>query len=252
MALAIALAARRAHALSATGAACATIVGTLCVAAGWDWGALLIAFFLASTLLSRLGRAVKDARTGSVVAKGGARDAVQVLANGGVFTACAVAFIVHPAPVWQALGAGALAASTSDTWATEVGTLVATRPRSIRTGRVVPPGTSGGVSLPGTLAAVAGAIFVAGTAVAMRWPLLIAIAAVVGGVIGSTVDSILGATVQARRWCAKCGAATERAVHSCGAATTVVGGVPWLTNNGVNTVSSALGAAASVWGGIAR
>jgi uncharacterized protein (TIGR00297 family) len=233
--------------LSFGGAVGAVGVGTLCVAAGWDWGALLIAFFVTSTALSRIGKDAKAARTGSVVEKGGARDATQVLANGGLFVASAAGFLIAPAPGWQAFGAGALAASTADTWATELGTLVGTSPRSILTFRPVAPGTSGGVTTPGTLAAVAGALFLGGMAGLVGWSARVAGGAILGGLVGSTADSILGATVQARRWCPGCDTATERNVHSCGTPTVAAGGLAWLTNDGVNMASAAIGAAASLW-----
>ena len=242
--VAIAIIARRARALSVDGAICATVVGTACVAAGWDWGALLIAFFLSSTLLSRFGGAV-----GGIVEKGGERDALQVLANGGLFAAAAVAFVIRPASVWQAVGVGALAASTSDTWATEIGTRIGGHPRSIVTWRPVAPGMSGGVTVHGTLAAFGGAAFLGGMAALVGWPGRVAIASIVGGIVGSTADSVIGGTLQARRRCPRCDLATERMVHSCGARTAPAGGVRWLTNDGVNAVSSAIGAAASIWAG---
>src|SRR3569833_1751003 len=123
LSLVIALVARRARSLSTSGAAAAVVVGTLAVAAGWSWGLLLILYFASSTLLSRIGKAEKERRTADVVEKGGERDAWQVFANGGVFAGAAVGSLVWPSPAWLALGAGALAASASDTWATEIGTL---------------------------------------------------------------------------------------------------------------------------------
>jgi uncharacterized protein (TIGR00297 family) len=221
-------------------AAMAVVVGTVCVAAGWSWGALLVAFFVASSTLSRLGARRKDERTGSIVAKGGARDARQVLANGGLFALAALLSLVAPWPGWMVAGAGALAAATSDTWATEIGTLAGGAPRSITSGRPVPPGTSGGITLAGTLAALCGAAFVAALAWAFRWPAAAAI--VLGGLAGSTADSLLGATMQARRWCERCGAATERDVHDCGTPTRFAGGLHWLDNDGVNLAAAVVGA----------
>ena len=244
LALAIALLARRAGSLAASGAAAAVVVGTACVAAGWEWGILLVAFFVASSALSRIGRARKEERTGAIVAKGGARDARQVLANGGLFAAAALGSLVVMWPGWMLLGAGALAAATSDTWATEIGTLVGGRPRSIVGGRPVPAGASGGITLAGTVAALAGAAFVAGLAWLLGWPHPVAI--LVGGVVGSTADSLLGATLQARRWCERCGTGTEREVHHCGARTRADGGLAWLDNDAVNLVSALLGALATL------
>ena len=244
LALAIALLARRAGSLAPSGAAAAVVVGTVCAAAGWGWGALLVAFFVASSALSRLGARRKEARTAGVVAKGGARDAWQVVANGGPFAAAALLSLLAPGEGWMVLGAGALAAATSDTWATEIGTLAGGAPRSILGLRPVPPGTSGGVTLAGTLAALAGAAFVAALAWGLRWPSAGAI--LVGGIAGSTADSLLGATVQARRWCDRCGTGTERELHLCGAPTRRHGGLSWLDNDGVNLACALAGALAAL------
>jgi uncharacterized protein (TIGR00297 family) len=243
LAAAIAGLAHRARSLDASGAGAAIVVGTASVAAGWDWGALLMLFFITSTLLSRVGRVAKEARTGAIVDKGGQRDAVQVLANGGVFAACAAAFALHPSPAWQALAIGALAAATADTWATEIGTLAGRVPRSIASFRVVPPGTSGGVTMPGTLASVAGAAVIGAGAAMFRWPATIAWWAVIAGVAGAVGDSVLGALWQARRWCEACNILTERRVHPCGTTTVPAGGLPWLDNDSVNALSTVLGAA---------
>ena len=243
----VSLLARRAGALSPSGATAATICGTLAVAAGWDWAALLIALFVTSTMLGRIQRRVRDTRLSGRVAKGGARDAMQVVANGGAFVIASAGYWLHPHVLWQMLGAGGLAASTSDTWATEIGTLARAEPRSILNGRRVVAGTSGGITLQGSLAALAGAAFIAALAIALRWPMRAAAAAFVGGVLGCVVDSLLGASVQVRRWCPACASATEQDVHRCGTPTHVTGGWRWLNNDVVNVISSACGAAAGAW-----
>ena len=220
------------------------MVGTLAVAAGWSWGALLIAFFVASTLLSRVGAGRKERRVGGIVAKGGERDAAQVLANGGVFAAAALMSLLAPEwPGWTAVGAGALAAATADTWATEVGTLAGGVPRSITSLKPVPPGTSGGITVAGTLASVAGATFIGALAWVAGWPRDAVLGgAAAGGFAGATFDSLLGATLQARRWCDHCAAATERIVHGCGTPTRPAGGLAWLDNDRVNLAATLVGA----------
>ncbi len=245
-AAAVAAAAFRARTLTAAGAAAATVVGGASVAAGWDWGAVLIAFFVASVALSRMGHARKQLLGGGLVAKGGPRDAAQVLANGGAFALCALACALQRSPVWYAAGAGGLAAATADTWGTEVGMLSSATPRSIVSGRVVPPGTSGGITAAGTLASVAGALFIAIATRAAGWPAAAAWSALIGGFAGATADSIIGATLQARRWCGRCQAATERLVHTCGIPTTEAGGLAWLGNDAVNVAATVAGALVGV------
>ena len=134
-----------------------------------------------------------------------------------------------------------MSAAAADTWATEVGTLYGGTPRSILTWRPVPAGTSGGVSLIGTLATFAGAAFVALLARALGWTPRVATAVVVGGIAGAMVDSVIGATIQARRWCDACEQETERLTHDCGTETRRLRGLSWFDNDVVNFVSNAAG-----------
>ena len=240
----IALAANRTRLLSTSGAFAASIIGSLAVAVAWSWGILLVAYFVAAASLSRLGRRTKEERTQAIVAKPGPRDATQVFANGAVFAVAAAAALVWPNPVWGVLAAGSLAASEADTAATEIGTLLGGEPRSIVTYRRVPPGTSGGMTPAGTLAAIIGAGFVSFIALVLgtleRGSSAVWIIAA-SGFVGALIDSVLGATIQARRWCDACNLATERRIHRCGNATRSAGGLPWLDNDAVNVVSSAAG-----------
>lgn len=231
----------RVNALSGGGALTATVVGTVAIAAGWRWGILLAAFFVSSITLSRFGRQRRAESIAGIVAKSGARDLWQVLANGGIFAAAAAAAIVSPYPGWRAVGVGALAASTADTWATEIGTLVGGRPRSILSGERIPIGASGGITPAGSIAAVAGAAFMAVIAGAIHWevPILVIL---LSGVAGALADSVLGALVQERFWCEACAAPTEQPIHRCGTITSRAGGFAGLDNDVVNLVCSAVGA----------
>ncbi len=202
---------------------------------------MLVAFFAVSSVLSHIGSETKRLRAASVVAKGMERDAVQVLANGGVFGLAALLWLLVPSPAWLALGAGALAAATADTWGTEVGTLSAAPPRMITTWEAVPHGTSGAVSAAGMAASVCGAAFIALVAGAAGWPHDVAMAAMLGGFSGALADSFLGARLQARRYCPVCETPTERHVHHCGTRTNQAGGVAWLDNDVVNLLAAGVG-----------
>ena len=241
--LAISLLAHRARSLDTAGAVAATITGTLALLAGWRWAVLLIVYFASASALSHFGAARKEAHTSSIVEKGGSRDAWQVIANGGVFAVAAALAVLLPEHEswWLALGIGALAASASDTWATEIGTLYGGTPRSILDWSPMPVGMSGGITVVGVLAAIGGAAFTGVVALALGWPLRIAIASVIAGVVGSTFDSLLGATLQLRRWCDRCNRATERVVHDCGTPTRPIGGLALLDNDAVNMLCGLAG-----------
>jgi uncharacterized protein (TIGR00297 family) len=237
----VTLVARRQHTLSGSGAAAGFVIGVICTAAGWSWALLLVTLFVSANALSRYHRSTKTALLGDMVEKGGERDAWQVAANGGVFTAAAMASLIHPSPIWLPLAAGAISASTADTWATEIGILADHPPKLITTGEPVPAGTSGGVTWAGTMAGLAGAIFIGILALLAGWGVRSALAAVAGGIAGSLIDSIAGATFQRRRWCERCGKPTERLLHNCGTITDPHGGIGWVDNDVVNALSSVTG-----------
>lgn len=219
-------------------AALAVGAGTL-AGGGWRFACVLLAFFVSSMLLSRLGRKQKASIT--TAGKHGPRDEWQVLANGGIAAACAVLAALTHRGFAAAAFAGAFAAANADTWATEIGTLAGGAPRSILTIRPLPKGLSGGVTAAGSLAQVAGALLVGAVAgllgVAPWW----AVAA--GGVAGSLADSLAGATLQERRYCPECSLECETDPHACGTATQRSGGTAWLKNDGVNFLCTAAGAA---------
>ena len=240
----IAILALRFRSLSPSGAIAAFLYGTVAMAAGWSWGIYLVCYFVAASALSRYRAADKTRRSEGRVAREGARSAVQVAANGGMFVVCAVAFLIEPTQLVMAAGVGALAASAGDTWATELGSLSPRPPRSILSLRPVPTGTSGGVSWLGWAASLLAGLFSATIVCVVRWPGDLPGSALAGALIGSVVDSILGATLQSRRWCDSCDQATERTVHLCGSATRHVGGIRWLNNDAVNFAATIAGAVA--------
>jgi uncharacterized protein (TIGR00297 family) len=173
-----------------------------------------------------------------------------VLANGGPALLFAIGSQLTGGEPLLIGAAGTIAATTADTWATEIGRAIGGVPWSIRTRRRVPPGTSGAVSAAGTLATVAGAALIAVIAVLLRTispvgghPALVeGIAIAVAGVLGSAVDSVLGATLQGRFACARCGHRSETGgEHRPGHPMRPVSGIPWLTNSVVN-LSAALAA----------
>jgi uncharacterized protein (TIGR00297 family) len=262
----IALVAWRARALTRSGAIAAFVVGTVTYAAGTiGFTLILLAFFGSSVALSRVGRARKRALVD--VGKHDARDALQVLANGGVATACAVGFGLTHDVRWAIAFAGAYAAATADTWATEIGTLARRTPRSIVSFRPVAAGMSGGITLPGTLAQVAGALWIGLVA-----PVGIVLAYAVGdsdfgisfggpvvwaavrelsivplaGIAGATADSLIGATLQELRRCGACDRTCETDPHVCGNPTRRVRGLRGVSNDVVNFAATAAGAAAAV------
>lgn len=219
--------------LTSIGSLVASLFGfSLIYWGGAAWIAPVLVFFGTSSILSKLGRDRRDLKQEDV------RNAVQVLANGGIAWALLLFHRYAPAEVLYAGFVGAFAAATADTWATEVGRLSGGQPRSVMTGKYVEKGASGGVSLAGTLAALCGSLLI-GWALAlftdMAWKGLLV--GVLAGLSGCFLDSVLGATLQVRYRDEATGAVTELPTggkhHS---------GWRWVTNDTVNLFCTLCGA----------
>lgn len=244
------LAAWRAKALSRSGALAAALVGGgIFGLGGWSWALLLLSFFIGSSALSLL-LALRQRRFGlhEKFAKGSRRDAGQVLANGGLALILTGLHAAFPTCGWVWIAfCGALAAVNADTWATELGVFSPVPPRLITTLRPVESGTSGGVSALGSLAALAGAGVIAGLAAWLDGTAAVWLPALLGGLVGSAVDSLLGATLQAVYFCPACQKETERhPQHACGTPTQPRRGWRWLNNDWVNFCCALAGAATAV------
>lgn len=247
----ISLAAYRRRSLSGSGVVGAVATGTAIVGlGGWAWGGALVYFFISSSFFSHVRAREKATTAADKFSKGSQRDIMQVAANGGVATLLAViSGSISAGVLQQALEAGyvgAFAAATADTWATELGVLSPQQPRLITTGKRVAPGTSGGVTPLGTAAGALGACSLG----LVFWAFkrcspsraALPVIALGSGMIGSLVDSLLGATAQAMFYCPVCGKDTERRVHSCGAETRPLRGLPWFDNDVVNFLATVAGA----------
>jgi uncharacterized protein (TIGR00297 family) len=254
----IAILAHRHEALTRGGALGAILVGTITFGfGGWTWGLVLVAFFAVSSALSRYRQADKR-ELADKFHKGVRRDMGQVVANGGLAAFIALLHFYQPTPVLLAAFLGAMATVNADTWATEIGVLSPNPPRLITTWRRVPVGTSGGITLLGTVASALGALFMALLAYTLLsveaqfsaasnlrlwWIIPIAL---ISGLLGSLFDSLLGATVQGIFYCARCESETEKELHGCGLQTAHMRGWRWLNNDMVNFLSSGWGAMVAI------
>ncbi len=273
----------RRRSLSRSGVMGAILIGTLTFGFGGLMpGLLLIAFFISSSVLSHYKQSRKTA-VADKFDKTGRRDFGQALANGGATAlfglASGLALLGGNATAsLVCFGAlvGALASANADTWATELGVISRAPPRLItRLGKVVEPGTSGGVTLLGTAAALAGAGFIGlvhwfllllfqpGAAQPGAAPALLGTAvlwynlpvtpanlgtvvlagAALAGFAGSLCDSLIGATVQGIYFSQSRSRETERRVERDGQPNRLVRGWRWMTNDWVNFISSLAGAA---------
>ncbi|NXX19004.1 TMM19 protein, partial [Podargus strigoides] len=180
-------------------------------------------FFVTSSKLTKWKKDINK-QIDSEYKEGGQRYWVQVFCNGDVPTELAVLYTIENGlgeiPIdfskyyiasWMYLSLlGALACSVGDTWASEIGSIMSkSKPRLITTWEefVFDVGTNGGITLVGLLSSLLGGmtvgiayfitqlIFVTALEIsAPQWPIIVFGAA--AGLLGSIVDSYLGATMQ--------------------------------------------------------
>ncbi|MBD2105770.1 TIGR00297 family protein [Nodosilinea sp. FACHB-13] len=194
---------------------------------GWRGYIVMMAYFLAGTAVTRLGKSRKEA-AGIAEGRSGVRGPENVWGSALAAAVCAGAIAILSATasfasqaLWLPLLAlayvSSLSTKLSDTTASEVGKAYGRHTFLITSLKPVPAGTEGAVSLEGTLAGVAGSVVMAlvGWAVGFLslWGIIICL---VAAFVATTVESLIGATLQTR--------------------------IPWLTNEVVNGMNTTLGA----------
>jgi len=243
----------KAKAIDATGALTGGVISFLAfIAGGFAWLFVIVAFFAISSVLTRFRYDYKQS-LGSAQEKGGVRSWTNTLANGLVAGLAAIAEIVTHQDVFIVAFLGTIAAAMSDTVATEIGLLSKSKPRSIvHLKKFVEPGTSGGVTLMGELACLTSALVI--TAIGNLLGILsgsyrnlsaAALSVILGAIIATNFDSLLGGTIQGRNRCVVCGARTEALTHH-GKPTESVSGSRFLDNNAVNLLGTLTGAIVSI------
>ncbi len=258
------------HVVDFSGFLAGLVVGlAVWIFGNWAWFLIILVFFVVSAAFTKF-KYERKRKLGAAQEKGGARAWTNVIANGGLAAFLAVMegvclfFIpIGRFDIFLAGFIGAVATAAADTLATEVGLLNPHPPRLITNlSKKVVPGTSGGVSPLGELAILMGGLITGGVAFLMQnfnllgiglFPWLdifnfglptgvkLIIIAVGAGFIGSTTDSVIGATVQALYKCPVCGKITEHDIH-CGEITVHLRGHKAIDNNIVNFVATAIGA----------
>lgn len=212
----------------------------------WKYTIPIVTFFLLSSLLSRY-RKTKNVQVETYFEKSGERDHFQVLANGGLACILVVINYFYQSELIYIAFVSCIASVCADTWATEIGTLTKANTVDVLSFKKVEQGVSGGISLQGTIASLAGAIVIATTSLAWIESnyLMNLIVIVTAGFSGSLADSIFGTTVQAEYNCKVCNRSTERKMH-CNNKTILVKGIRWINNDAVNFGATIFGGIFSV------
>ena len=153
----------------------------------------LLVVFAVTLIATRIGYERKhQLRTAEPA---GGRTAAQAMANLGI----AALVVAIAATGWPVLALAALAEAAGDTSSSEIGMAFPGKTLLVTNFKSVPPGTDGGMSLFGTIAALLGAASVAVAAVATGLVPISRLATIMlAGFFGTIVDSLLGAVFERR------------------------------------------------------
>lgn len=218
----------------------ATLLGTTIYTFGGMtiWGSL-IAFFISSSLLTKIHEKKEKEHS-----KG--RNYVQVLSNGLVATVFSVVYFFLQHEILMLAAVVSIASSNSDTWASEIGALSKGKTMNIINFKSVPKGVSGAISGLGTLSSFLGALFIAVIFIGIyalnktiTIPNMIEYAFIITlcGFLGSLIDSLLGASLQAQFKGIKSGKITEKSWLP-NEKVVLSSGLIYITNDAVNFISS--------------
>ncbi|HVP93653.1 MAG TPA: DUF92 domain-containing protein, partial [Methanoregulaceae archaeon] len=123
------------------------------------WFLVMLTFFIVGSVCTRYQFEYKE-KLGVEQTHGGARGYRNVFANGGVSAAAAMLFgVTMGNPLFAAMYVGSVASAAADTVASEIG-VTGGSPYMITTFKRVPPGTNGGITLIGELAALAASLII--------------------------------------------------------------------------------------------
>lgn len=192
------------------------------IAVSWRGFALLVLFVVVGSVASHIGGAHKR-ELGAAQEDGGRRGVRHAVANLSVAAALALVYFIlldkeplsHVRQLVLTGFVAAIATALADTLATEVGLLSKRKPVLVtHWGRSVEPGTNGGITRTGLLAALCGAgglalvawllrvgehLGAAGSSETIRdFRIASVLAVTAGGLLGCLFDSLLGATVEGK------------------------------------------------------
>src|ERR1044072_304189 len=207
----------RARKLTLAGGITAVFIGLLVFAGTGHIGIILLAsFFIMGTLATSHRKELK-AKLQAEGVHPEARNAGQVLANGGTAALMSLLALINPAAgdTYTMMLAASLAAATADTLSSELGMVYGRNSYNILTFKKEPRGLDGVVSLEGTLLGAAGALLIALIHAAAAGFGAAILFITLAGILGNLADSLLGASLERKHYIGNDGGNFLNRVFGC-------------------------------------
>ncbi|MEM0017903.1 MAG: DUF92 domain-containing protein [Candidatus Korarchaeum sp.] len=217
------------------------IVGSLFVlTGGYAAVTMLLTFFLIGSIFTKYKYSYKEGMK-AAEPRGGARGWRNVFSNLFFPSLALLLYYINANRIYLIAFLSSISCSLADTLASELGPLDRRGPWMITNLRKVPHGTSGAISIVGTLSSFLGAFVIPLEALSFGMvDLTTFVLSSTLGFLSSLFDSFLGATLQARFLCERDGSVVEDP-SSCQDRVIRLSGLPWINNHSVNLISTGFG-----------
>lgn len=229
----ILIAAFRLKSITTDGMVAAILTAVTLYSLGGVWiASALLVFFILGSIVSKIRNDVKR-KAESLQDDTGARNWKQVLANSLPASILLWLFYMYPnEKIFLLLSFAVFSAAASDTFSSEIGMMSKGKVFSILTGKQIPNGVSGGVSIIGLLAGLLGSILLSVLTIP-EFGMSGFTAASLLGFTGTLIDSILGASIQRKYKGVKGNLQDKSEPHH----NIPISGFRYITNNAVNLIT---------------
>jgi len=226
------------RALQQSGFLAAIMIGTLLYGfANIQIYILLMAFFISSSLITKIKKDIHESK---------GRKAVQVFANASAALIFSFLYMKTLDHMYLVITAISIAAANADTWASEIGRFSKKDNRSILTFKKIQKGESGGITLLGTIASLGGSFLIAGIYILLysltidfhKGLLINSFWIMIGGFLGSIIDSYLGIIIQEKYEHPKTKQKIEKDIERD--QFKLISGIKYVNNDIVNFISTLL------------
>lgn len=197
---------------------------------------ILATTFIMVTIAGKINSNEREKKSKDIN-KNGPKNVYQILANVLLGTLFVIISFFTKDKRYILIYAVVMAEALADSLASDIGILAKKEPINILTLKKGTPGMSGNISILGMGAALFGAIEIALIYFWFHQNFKYVLIIIICGFLGAFIDTILGAIIQVKYKCVKCGILTEQVYH-CGSKTIKYRGMKIFNNDMVNFLSN--------------